>query len=226
VAERFFTPESPTPGEYALAGPEAHHLAAVRRIAVGESIVLFSGDGREFPAEVVGVGKKSVLLQVGEPIAVDRERPVPLWIASAVPKGDRLDFLIEKLTELGVARFVPLIAERSAVRPKADIVGKYRRIVVEASKQCGRNVLMMVDPPIPWSAFVERPDLPSRKIVLHPSGDGPLSKHAESTVIAIGPEGGWSEAEIDRPGWAKATLGSTILRIETAGLAAAAIYSV
>ncbi len=221
MADRFYTPDALRAGEYQLTGPEAHHLHAVRRIEVGAHVTLFNGDGREYPAEVLGVGKKSVSLVIGVPVVVDRERTPPLWVASALPKGDRLDFLIEKLTELGVARFVPLVTERSIVRPKADAVEKYQRMVIEASKQCGRNVLMTIDPPTAWSAFASRPDLPSRKLILHPSGGAEWTKAAVATVIAVGPEGGFTDSEAAAPGWESVRLGPTILRIETAAIAAA-----
>lgn len=222
MADRFYTPEPLTPGEFALTGAEAHHLQAVRRITVGETIQLFNGDGFEYPAEVIGVGKKSVLLQLANPIGVNREYPTPLWVASAIPKGDRLDFLIEKLTELGVSRFVPLIAERSAVRPKADVVAKYERIVIEASKQCGRNVLMKVEPPVSWSTFSDRDDLPGRRLILGPGASSGFTRSAEPVVVAVGPEGGWTDRELERAGWATVSLGPTVLRIETAAIAAAA----
>ncbi|QEL14480.1 RsmE family RNA methyltransferase [Limnoglobus roseus] len=221
MADRFYTADALRPGEYQLTGPEAHHLHAVRRIDVGERITLFNGDGFEYPAEVLDVGKKSVALLVAEAVAASRERTPPLWIASALPKGDRLDFLIEKLTELGVTRFVPLVTDRSIVRPKADVVEKYQRMVVEASKQCGRNVLMTIDPPASWAQFVRRIDLPPLRLILHPGGSLALSKTTEEAVVAIGPEGGFSESETAVPGWAVARLGPTILRIETAAIAAA-----
>lgn len=219
MADRFYTPDPLATGEYHLTGPEAHHLHAVRRIAAGERVTLFNGDGREYPAEVLGVGKKSVALLIGEPAAVDRERTPGVWVASAVPKGDRLDFLIEKLTELGAARFTPLLTERSVVRPKADVVEKYQRMVVEASKQCGRNVLMAIDPPTAWAAFVARGDLPPRRRILHPAGGTELA-NAGGAVVAVGPEGGFTDAEAATPGWDAVRLGPTILRIETAAIAA------
>lgn len=225
MADRFFTRDPLSPGDYTLAGPEAHHLHSVRRIGVGETIVLFNGDGFEYPAEVLGVGKKAIHLQVGPPVAADRERSVPLWIASAIPKGDRLDFLIEKLTELGVSRFVPLIAERSAVRPKAEVVSKYERIAIEASKQCGRNVLMAVEAPVAWSDFVNRAGLPTRKLILQPGATSILAGSSEATVVSVGPEGGFTDNELTLPGWTPVSLGPTILRIETAAIAAACRYS-
>ena len=226
MADRFFTRDPIPAGDFVLSGPEAHHLHAVRRIGVGESIILFNGDGRAYPAEVIGVGKKSVQLIVGEPIQTDRERPFAPWIASAIPKGDRLDFLIEKLTELGAARFTPLVAERSAVRPKADVVEKYERMVIEASKQCGRNRLMSVDSPQSWLTFVHRADLPATRMVLHTGPELPKVSAGGGCAVAVGPEGGFAPEELSLAvgsGWVAASLGSRVLRVETAAVAAAAV---
>src|SRR5205807_5163206 len=100
------------------------------------------------------------VLTVFAAVAADREPPFPLVVASALPKGDRGDFLIEKLTELGVTRFVPLVTARSVVVPKESTREKLERAVIEASKQCGRNRLMAVDPPQKWDGFLSRTDLP------------------------------------------------------------------
>src|SRR5205823_3748468 len=104
VSDRFFTLDPLGSGEYVLTGPEAHHLTTVRRFAPGDRIVLFNGDGHDYPSEIVSVNKRTVALNILAPVAVDRELPCPLVIGSALPKGDRADFLIEKLTELGVTR--------------------------------------------------------------------------------------------------------------------------
>ncbi|MGK2932688.1 MAG: RsmE family RNA methyltransferase, partial [Solirubrobacterales bacterium] len=105
MADRFFTDQPLSPGELDLDGAEAHHLAAVRRFAPGDRVTLFNGDGGEYPAEVVGVSKRAVSLMVKERIEANRELQHQFVIASALPKGDRLDFLLEKLVELGVTTF-------------------------------------------------------------------------------------------------------------------------
>ena len=226
MADRFFTPDALAPGDYTLAGPEAHHLAAVRRFAPGDAVVLFNGDGHDYPAQVVSVGKRAAVLNVLEPRAVDRELPFPLVVASALPKGDRADFLIEKLTELGVTRFVPLLTARAVVQPKPAVVEKFARAVIEASKQCGRNRLMHVDPPQKWADFLARADLPATRIVLHTgTGLGRMSATG-GTALAIGPEGGFASDEVEAAlatGWSAASLGPRVLRVETAALAAAAV---
>ncbi len=225
MADRFFTPDALGPGEYALTGPEAHHLSAVRRFAPGDEVVLFNGDGHDYPAHVLSVGKRTVVLSVLAPVVVDRELPFPLVVGSALPKGDRADFLIEKLTELGVTRFVPLLTARAVVQPKPAVVEKFARAVIEASKQCGRNRLMTIDPPQKWSDFVTRTDLPASRVVLH-TGPG-LGRLVVSAgyVVAVGPEGGFSPEEMQAAvvaGWVAASLGPRVLRVETAALAAAA----
>src|SRR5687768_11209096 len=117
MADRFHTPAPLAPGEFVLDGPEAHHLAAVRRFGPGDRVTLFNGDGREYPAEVVSVGKRSVVLNVLAAVEADRELGFELAVAAALPKADRADFLVEKLTELGATRFVPLVTARSVVVP-------------------------------------------------------------------------------------------------------------
>jgi 16S rRNA (uracil1498-N3)-methyltransferase len=226
VADRFFTPDPLGPGEYVLTGSEAHHLTAVRRFAPGDRVTLFNGDGHDYPCDVISVGKRTVALAVLAPVAVDRELGAPLVVGSALPKGDRAEFLIEKLTELGVTRFVPLAPARAVVRPKLSVVEKFARAVIEASKQCGRNRLMAIDPPQQWSEFLARTDLPATRLVLHTGPDLARTTASGGCAVAVGPEGGFTPDEIAQAtgaGWTAASLGRRVLRVETAALAAAAI---
>jgi 16S rRNA (uracil1498-N3)-methyltransferase len=230
MAERFFAPDSLGPGEYHLGGAEAHHLATVRRFVPGDHVTLFNGDGNEYAAEIVSATRKSVALSILSASSVDRELPFPLVVASALPKGDRADYLIEKLTELGVTRFVPLVTARSVVIPKESVVEKFRRAVIEASKQCGRNRLMAIDPPVEWSAFLARSEWPGPRFLLHTTtGHSRLASSPEvGAVVAIGPEGGFTVEEVStaiRTGWTVASLGPCVLRVETAAVAAAALIA-
>lgn len=226
MADRFFAADPLGPGEYVLSGPEAHHLAAVRRFAPGDRVVLFNGDGHDYPAEVLSVGKRTVALAVLAPVVADRELGFPLVVASALPKGDRADFLIEKLTELGVTRFVPLITARAVVQPKPAVVEKFARAVIEASKQCGRNRLMSVDFPEKWAIFVQMNTLPAARMVLH-TGPGLTEPVASGgSAVAVGPEGGFTPEEValaTAAGWTVTSLGPRVLRMETAAIAAAAL---
>ena len=225
MADRFYTPDPLAPGDLTLSGPDAHHLATVRRFAPGDGVVLFNGDGNEYPAEVVAVGKKQVTLSVLRKEVVSREVPFPVVVGSALPKGDRADYLIEKLVEVGATRFVPLVTGRAVVIPKEGTLAKLERGVIEASKQCGRNVLMRVDPPRLWAEFVHLPDLPGARWVLHTSGGEPPGRAAGGVAFAVGPEGGFTAAEVElavAAGWQAATFGPRVLRVETAAVVAVA----
>jgi len=230
MADRFFTDKPLSLGEFVLDGPEAHHLGTVRRFAPGDAVVLFNGDGAEYPAEIVAVGKKQTALFIRERRDVSRELRFEVVIGSALPKADRFDFLLEKLVELGATRFVPLITERSINRPKGDKLDKMRRAVIEASKQCGRNRLMSIDNPMSLEAFLSPASRPREgsefaKWILHTaSGVSSPKSNAADSVFAIGPEGGFTDGEIALAlthFWEPLSFGPRTLRTETAAIAAA-----
>jgi len=228
MAERFYLPDNLTPGQFTIAGPEAHHMCQVLRLQIGDLITLFNGDGHEYPARIVTIKKSQVELSVLEQRTVQRERSRAVTIACPLPKGDRAAFLVEKLTELGVTRYQPLRTGRSVVHPGEGKMEKLCRYVIEASKQCGRNVLMDVEPLSTWEDLVCQPGLPEARFLADVSGTIPLNSSAalqgNEIIIVLGPEGGWSAEEIAlgvQHHWQVVTLGPTILRIETAALAAA-----
>jgi 16S rRNA (uracil1498-N3)-methyltransferase len=233
MADRFYTPQPLGAGSFVLDGPEAHHLAVVRRFVPGDRVVLFNGDGKEYSALILAADKRSVLLDVHSGTDAARELPIRVEIASALPKGDRADFLVEKLTELGVAKFTPLVTTRAVVLPKDGRVERFQRAVVEASKQSGRAVLMEVGSPAAWAEYVKASWLPPERWVLHPGGTEPYppafptkSGHDRpGIVVAIGPEGGFTDEELamaTAAGWRVVSFGPRVLRVETAAIAAAA----
>ncbi len=222
MSERFYIDGPLGPGRVLLQGAEARHLALVCRLRPGQQVRLFNGDGREYPAAIIQVDKKQVELNVGEPAAVDRELPFQLLVACPLPKGDRGQFLVEKLTELGVTAFVSLQTQNSVIHAGERRRHKLQRYVIEASKQCGRNVLMRVEPEQKWYDFLIRPDLPQRRLLAHPGGGDRISTGLADTAIATGPEGGFTESEVAQAksaGWCIVDLGPRILRVETAALA-------
>jgi len=229
MSERYYTNSPLGLGEVALEGPEAHHLIAVSRLRPGDAVCLFNGDGREYPAEILRVERRHVVLRVKEVAAPERELPFPLEVAAPLPKGDRAQFLVEKLTELGVTSFVPLATRRSIVHPRETKLEKLKRYVIEASKQCGRNVLMRVAPLEAWEAYCVRAEGAEVRILAHPGNRGELdalsacSSHGvvAPTALAVGPEGGFADEEIHaarQAGWQVIDLGPRILRVETAAL--------
>jgi 16S rRNA (uracil1498-N3)-methyltransferase len=231
MPRRFFVTEPLVAGTRQLRGAEAHHLLHVLRIGVGQTVTLFDGNGLEASAELTGVANGIAELTVGELRSSNNEPVVSLVLAAAVPKGDRFAWLIEKATELGVRRFVPLVTERSIVIPGEGKLEKMRRTIVEASKQCRRNRLMELAAPVPWPEFVVREFAVSPGWVAHAAGEmidlgilpaeGPL-------VAAVGPEGGFTDAELDlavQAGARLVSLGPRVLRIETAALTMAALLT-
>ena len=227
MADRFYFAGPLGPGDVTLDGPEAHHLVHVRRFALGDCVTLFNGDGHEYPAAIVEIGKKRATLHVTDVATPDREIGFSLHIAAALPKGDRGDFLIEKLTELGVTDFTPLATERGVVKADDAKTDKWRRAVIEASKQCGRNVLMRVRPPARWLDWCGRPV--GQRWIAHPAGESQVSRvggRESSVTVAIGPEGGFTDGEVAAAlaaGWEPLSLGPRVLRVETAAIAAAVL---
>lgn len=192
----------------------------------GDQVCLFNGDGHEYPAEVIAVERRKVELQVLTVETPRRELDIRLAVAAPLPKGDRAQFLIEKLTELGVTAFIPLQTRRSVVHPGEARIEKLERHVIEASKQCGRNVLMRIEPLAGWADFCHRGDLPALKILGHPGGDALAVAEKQDTVIAVGPEGGLVAEEVETAqaaGWCLVDLGPRILRVETAALVMASL---
>jgi 16S rRNA (uracil1498-N3)-methyltransferase len=227
MSERYYVSCPVAPGVLILEGAEAHHLVSVSRLRPGQLVYLFNGDGREYQARITAVQRRSVELDVLGSTAPNRELPVRLTVAAPLPKGDRTQFLIEKLTELGVTAYVPLRTRRSVIHPPLGRSEKLLRYVIEASKQCGRNVLMQVEELCSWEDFLRRDNLGTSKLLAHPTGEPlPQTPGVQDTALAFGPEGGFLEEELEparRAGWLVVSLGPRVLRVETAALALAAI---
>jgi 16S rRNA (uracil1498-N3)-methyltransferase len=229
VAERFFCPTRARDGRIRLEGDESRHLSRVRRLGPGAAVELFDGEGWAAVAEVTAVGKDWVDLVIREDLDSDRMAACRLTLATAVPKGERFDWLVEKATELGVDRLVPLVTERSVVDPRNAKLERLRRLVIEASKQCGRNRLMVLETPVVWGDWLKEPSPAVPRLVAHPGGlpapQWTRARRGGAAVLAVGPEGGFTEAEIAAArlvGWEAASLGAMLLRIETAALAGCA----
>jgi 16S rRNA (uracil1498-N3)-methyltransferase len=195
----------------------------------GDQVELFDGTGWEFTATVERVGRQAAWLRVDARRQVSRELGFPLVLAVAVPRGDRQEWLVEKSVELGVTRLVPWQTQRSVARPGQGALQRWRRTVIEASKQCGRNQMMEIAPPCEVSDFlptaadhlsllahVNHPDLPTD------SWTRSLAPRRAATVqLGVGPEGGFSPREAEQAaaaGWHLVGLGPRLLRCETAAL--------
>jgi 16S rRNA (uracil1498-N3)-methyltransferase len=233
MADRFYVNCPLAPGPVTVEGPEAHHLATVCRLRPGNAVCLFNGDGQEYAAEVIAAAHRAVTLRVQSVASPGRELGFRLEVAAPLPKGDRAHFLLEKLTELGVTAFTPLRTARSIVHPREAKREKLQRHVIEASKQCGRNVLLRVEPLTEWADFCPRSDLPLRRILAHPAGTAqgpkPVLRAGQDLVVTVGPEGGFTEEEVRQAkaaGWGVVDLGPRILRVETAAVALACLAAI
>ena len=246
MSNRFFVDHSvfhQDSTEVLLAGDEAYHFCKVMRGKIGDSLILFDGTGKYAHGIAESIQKEGVRVRITEMFADDVESPFRLTVAAALPKGDRQRFLIEKLAELGVARFIPVQMERSVARANDAVILRLRRYVIEAAKQCGRNVLMEITDEIPMGKlndlFVAET---AEKFLLHPVAlgnvgqttprqiltDTPFSVGTPGKIIILaGPEGSFTDQEVDlalRKGFRPLDLGKRILRTETACIAAAALF--
>jgi 16S rRNA (uracil1498-N3)-methyltransferase len=208
----------------------ASHLAKVLRARSGDEVILFCGDGREYVGELESVRGSRVTAAVGSGASVDRESPLMITLVQCVPRGDRMDFIVQKATELGVTRIVPVLSERSVVRLDPKQAGSkaahWRAIAVNACEQCGRNRLPEVAAPVALVEYLGKAPPVGTKMVLEPGSAesaAPRPDPGADVQLAIGPEGGFTNDELDAlriTGFARVTLGPRILRTETAAIAA------
>jgi 16S rRNA (uracil1498-N3)-methyltransferase len=218
-------------GRVSLKGPRVHHLAVVQRVTTGERLEVFDGDGQVFDATVVSASEKAMTLELGEPRRVPAPRRVV--VVQGLPKADKLELVLQKGTELGALGFLPAEARRSVARLDGKVdqkLARWRRIVEEAARQCGRADVPEVMTPMALEdvelvgAATLVLDEAERAVPLSVA----LSGLAADTPIAliVGPEGGLDRHEVDTlvaRGAVAVTLGPLILRTETAALAALAV---
>jgi 16S rRNA (uracil1498-N3)-methyltransferase len=219
-----------------LSGAEAHHAIAVLRVKPGETVVILDGAGREFLCEVRAMDRKTVTMAVGE----THSSPAPssrVTLVQAVPKGKLFETIIQKATELGAFRIIPLLSERvtthldnEAVNHKAE---KWRHVAVEAIKQCGQRWLPQVDAPISLPALLARREKFDLSLVGSLRNDARhpreyFKKKPDTVRLWIGPEGDFTDAElaaIRDAGGLPISLGPLVLRSDTAALYALSVVS-
>lgn len=227
--------DSPLQPDQVLALPEeaANHLVRVMRLREGDACVLFNGDGHDYPATLVAVGKRDAQVRLGAPVLVERESPLSITLLQGIARGEKMDLILQKATELGVAAIVPVNAERTEVKLDAARAAKrlahWANVVQSACGQSGRARIPAVAAPQGLSAAVTALPDPGLRLTLDPLGTHRLSTLPQPSrggvVVAIGPEGGWSPRDRDvlaAAGFEGLQLGPRILRTETAGLAAIA----
>jgi 16S rRNA (uracil1498-N3)-methyltransferase len=224
-----------------VAGSAANHITRVLRLRSGDALTVFDGSGAEFGARIEEFRKDSVVVTVEEPRQIDRESPLPLTLAQGISRGERMDWVIQKATELGTSRIVPLFTKRSMVRLDERQAERklqhWRAIAIAACEQCGRNKIPELATPIDFFGVLPADGSGATRLLLSPTGDlriedlpdvgqdAALGVRKGITVL-IGPEGGLDDVEQEAAlaaGFKAIRLGPRILRTETAAIAALTI---
>ncbi|MDR7097895.1 16S rRNA (uracil1498-N3)-methyltransferase [Lysobacter niabensis] len=219
--------------ELALPENAAAHLSRVLRLTVGDDCVLFNGDGIDYAARITAMGKRELRVTVASGREVDNESPLALTLLQGIARGEKMDLILQKATELGVNAIAPLWAQRSEVKLDEARAEKrlahWRGVVTSACEQCGRARVPDVAAPVSLSVALGALPAGGLRLILDPEGElalGTLTVDDEARVVlAVGPEGGWSPADREQlraAGFQGLKLGPRILRTETAGLAAIA----
>jgi RNA methyltransferase, RsmE family len=219
-------------GEVVLPERAAAHLTRVLRLREGAPCVLFNGDGHDYAARLAAVGKREVRARVLEATPVANESPLHVILLQGIARGEKMDLILQKATELGVAAVVPVHAERTEVRLDAQRAEKrlehWRSVLESACEQCGRARVPTLAAPAGLADAAAALPEGGLRLVLDPQGGHRLQSLPEAGTrlcIAIGPEGGWSPRDLgvlQAAGFIGLRLGPRILRTETAGLAAIA----
>jgi 16S rRNA (uracil1498-N3)-methyltransferase len=220
-----------TTGHLSLDTEEAHHLRDVLRMSQGEAVEVFDAAGRSAQGTIHTIDARSVTVVVTGDVREPAPRALCWTVASAVPKGNRVDWMVEKLSELGTDRFVPLATQRSVVHPEGK--GKrerWMRIAAEAAKQSRRVGVMRIEELVELNEFLRSMQGAGWYFSTEAGAVAPAEALVgdKSLNLLIGPEGGWTEEEtrqLREAGLTPVSLGTTILRVETAAVAAAAIVA-
>ena len=221
---------------FTLPEAAARHVAHALRMRRGEPLTLFTGAGGEWPSAIASLTRNAVVVVPQRHDAVERESARALTLVQAVIAADTMDFVVRKSVELGAARIVPVVTERSQATDNARLARRHahwRQIAIAACEQCGRNRIPSLDEPVRWDAWlaaglVSGLELDAAVLVDRSAATGLAAAHAAAPadIVVVGPEGGFTAAEIDAAvsrGARVAHLGTRVLRAETAALAALAL---
>jgi len=224
---RLYHPESLSKNLHVeLSADARRHLVTVLRAESGQEIELFNGDGFSYQGHLTEIKKKSAIVTIEQQVKVENESPIHIHLYQGVSRGDKMDLTIQKAVELGVNEITPLLTERCGVKLNNERMEKkvehWQRVVVSACEQSGRNIVPKVNEPIQFSRLFSEHNLSG--LILNPYADKGMAELTpqDTWSIMIGPEGGFSDEEVDfalKQGCDDVKMGPRILRTETAGLA-------
>ena len=230
---RIFVPElqaETNAGTVVLPEQASVHVTRVLRMRMGDALTVFDGRGGEYSAEIASLTKKEVRLRLGAHSPIERESPLAVTLIQGLARGDKMDYIVQKATELGVARVIPVVTRRGVVQldeARGDRKWQHwRAVAASACEQCGRNRLPEIAPPCSLEQLWQSHTLPSLRLLLSPHARtgiaSALIPRPTELAVLIGPEGGLDPEEESRAvavGFRQTTLGPRVLRTETAGLA-------
>ncbi|HET7290076.1 MAG TPA: 16S rRNA (uracil(1498)-N(3))-methyltransferase [Thermodesulfobacteriota bacterium] len=219
-------------GKAFLSGTDYRHVVKVLRMKEGDAITLFDESSVEYEGRITQVGSKEVVVDIVSSRKVETDSPLRITLMQGLPKGDKMDYIIEKATEIGVHTIVPVVTERSQVRT-IEKKTRWERIAVEASKQCGRTKPPAIENTLNFDEAIKHKDNNELALILHVGSQVSLKdflknplQHPTNIIVLIGPEGGFSEKEVllaTEMGFTSLGLGPRTLRTETAGIAVLSI---
>lgn len=228
---RFYCPPPlPPSGSFDLPPDAAHHASRALRLREGDAVQIFDGNGNERHGVIAELNGKRVVVGNITATSTNRESPLQVMLAQALSSSEKMDWVIQKATELGVAEIQPLNTERSVAKLSAERAAKrlehWQQVAISACEQCGRNVLPDIHAPMDIMVWLQQTrESPITKFILLPEGAAPLhiqSKPHGKVVLLIGAEGGFTTAESDsalRCGFNSIRMGARVLRTETAAIA-------
>ena len=227
---RFHVPEAAPGARMSLPEHSAHHAREVLRLRSGAAVRVFDGDGREYEATLDRVSRQGVELRLGSAVVPRSESPLRLVLALSPLKGDRMELVIQKATELGASEVWPVVTARTDAAARPALHGsrseRWEKVASGAAEQCGRAVVPRVAPTLTLDGLLAEPFEGERLVLLETPGQRPLAaipKPARAVLVLVGPAGGWEPAEVGRlesAGFHAVGLGPRVLRSETAAVAA------
>jgi 16S rRNA (uracil1498-N3)-methyltransferase len=214
----------------ALEPGASQHLARALRMQVGDALLLFDGRGGQYPATITAVDRKRVTVTTATHQPTEVESPLRVHLAIGMSRGDRMDWVVQKATELGISAVTPLVTERTELKLRGERAEKKRvhwqQVAISACEQCGRNHIPGIAAPASLADWLAQCDAELRLVLHHRADPAPVAATPASVALLVGPEGGLSTDEIaaaEAAGFASLRLGPRVLRTETAPLAALAI---
>ena len=213
--------------EALISGTDYKHIVKVLRLKTGDEITLFDTNSTEYYGKIKKISKRDIIVAIERSRQVNTESPIDVTLLQGLPKGDKMDYIIEKATELGVTRVVPVITERSQVRER-DRMKRWERIASEASKQCGRTKPTIIENTLDFDGAIKLYSKSELSIILHVDYEVSAKSYIKNSlqapqniVLFVGPEGGFTDNEVllgNKMGFISLGLGPRVLRTETASI--------